>query len=71
MVRVVVVDDHDLVRSTVRKTIDRHPDIEVVGEADSGEAGLELVRTVNADVVIVDSAMPGWTARRRSGECSQ
>jgi hypothetical protein len=43
MVRVVMIDDNDLVRNTLRETIGRYRDIEVVGEADCGEAGLEVV----------------------------
>jgi DNA-binding NarL/FixJ family response regulator len=41
MVRVVMIDDNDLVRNTLRKTSDRYRDIEVVGEADCEEAGLK------------------------------
>jgi CheY-like chemotaxis protein len=58
-VRVVLTDDHDLVRSTIRKSIDRYPDIEVVGEAERGETGVEVVVRTLPDVVIVDCAMPG------------
>lgn len=58
-VRIVVIDDHDVVRSTLRRSFERHSDIEVVGEAEGGEAGLEVVRVTNPDVVIVDAAMPG------------
>jgi two-component system nitrate/nitrite response regulator NarL len=48
--------DHDLVRNTIRTTIERYPDIAVVGEADCGEAGLEVAARTNPDVVIVDTA---------------
>ena len=64
MIRVVVIDDHDLVRSTLRRSFERHPDIEVVGEADGGEAGLEVVRVTKPDVVIVDGDMPGMNGGR-------
>lgn len=57
-VRVVLVDDQELVRTGFRLVLRREPEIEVVGEADDGAAAIELLRTVQADVVIMDVRMP-------------
>ena len=59
MIKVVLVDDHDLVRSGLRLMLSAEADIDVVGEADSGEAALELLRGRDVDVVLMDISMPG------------
>ncbi|TDD25293.1 response regulator [Nonomuraea diastatica] len=58
MIRVVLVDDQELVRVGFRMVLDVEPDIEVVGEAGDGETAVELLRAVAADVVLVDIRMP-------------
>jgi len=58
-VRVVLVDDHELMRQGIRTILSAQPDIEVVGEAGSGEQALELVPQVEPDVVCMDVEMPG------------
>ncbi|WP_043619131.1 response regulator transcription factor [Nonomuraea candida] len=68
MIRVVLVDDQELVRAGFRMILDERPDIEVVGEAADGAAALELLSTVAADVVLMDVRMPrmdGVEATRR------
>ncbi len=57
-IRVVLVDDHSLVRRAVREAVSV-ADIEVVGEADSGEAALELVPRLRPDVLLLDIGLPG------------
>jgi two-component system NarL family response regulator len=57
MLRVVLVDDHELLRQGLRAILEREEDVEVVGEAASGRAALELARTLAPDVVIMDVAM--------------
>jgi DNA-binding NarL/FixJ family response regulator len=59
MIRVVVADDQALIRGGFRALLDAEPDIEVVGEAATGEAALELVRRGHPDVVLMDIRMPG------------
>jgi DNA-binding NarL/FixJ family response regulator len=59
IIRVIVVDDHTLVREGLRVLLQEAPDIGVVGEAESGVAALELVRRVMPDVVLLDLDMPG------------
>ncbi|WP_448614771.1 response regulator [Modestobacter sp. URMC 112] len=58
-VRVVLVDDQQLVRAGFRMVIDSQPDLTVVGEAGDGDAAVELVRRTPADVVLMDVRMPG------------
>ena len=57
-IRVVVVDDHRLVRSGICKVLSVEPDIAVVGEAADGQAAVELAASVQPDVVLMDIQMP-------------
>ena len=58
-IRVFMVDDHALVRAGMRMILSGETDIEVVGEADSGEAALPLIRKLKPDVVLCDLHLPG------------
>jgi len=73
MLRVVLVDDHELMRQGLRSILEREEEVEVVGEAASGVSALELARTLAPDVVIMDVAMQdlnGIEATRRiRAEC--
>ena len=67
-IRVLIVDDHAVVRSGLRTILDTEPDIEVVGEAGDGHAALELAQELLPDVVLMDINMGDWdgvTATRR------
>ena len=57
--RVVLADDHDVVRAGLRAILDRLPGVEVVGEAQDGRAALGLARDLSPDVVLMDVQMPG------------
>ena len=57
MIRVVLADDHALVRAGIRSLLNAMRDVEVVGEAASGEEALELARREHPDVVLMDIAM--------------
>jgi DNA-binding NarL/FixJ family response regulator len=59
VLRVVVVDDHALLRDGTRRILEAHPDLQVVGETDSGEVALALVNQLHPDVVLMDIALPG------------
>lgn len=58
-IRVVVVDDQDLVRAGFRLMLDGEDDLAVVGEAGTGEAAIEVVRRLRPDVTLMDVRMPG------------
>lgn len=59
MIRVLVVDDHPVVRRGLRALLDTLDGIEVVGEAGDGETAVVLVQQVGPDVVLMDLHMPG------------
>ncbi len=58
MIRVVIVDDHAIVRAGLRQFLDEQSDLEVVGEAANGREALDLVRKGGIDVIIMDLSMP-------------
>jgi len=58
MIKVLVVDDHDLVRMGISRMLADDAEIEVIGEADSGEAAIRMVKALNPDVVLLDVNMP-------------
>ncbi len=65
--RLLIVDDHDLVRESTQLMLEGAPDLEVVGEAVNGRHALELCRQLHPDLVLMDVRMPemdGLTATR-------
>ncbi len=58
-IRILIVDDHHLVREGLRMLIGTEPGMEVVGEAPNGFEALEKARLLNPDIVLVDLVMPG------------
>lgn len=58
-IRVLIADDHTIVRSGVRLLLEAESDIEVVGEAIDGEQAVSLTESLLPDVVLIDIAMPG------------
>ncbi|MCO6450899.1 MAG: response regulator transcription factor [Caldilineales bacterium] len=73
--RLFLVDDHDIVRAGLRMLFLAEPDMEIVGEAASGEAALAKVPELRPDVVIMDVAMPGMSGieatRRIKAACPE
>jgi DNA-binding NarL/FixJ family response regulator len=57
-IRVLLVDDHPIVRAGLRALLDADLDLEVVGEADSGTTGISLARKLRPDVVLTDLLLP-------------
>ena len=60
-VRVMIVDDHDIVRAGIRVLLDDQPDMAVVGEASDGREAVEMAGSMKPDVVLMDISMPGMT----------
>ena len=58
-IRVLVAEDHPLVREGVIRALERDPGIEVIGEADNGITAMELARQLKPDVMVLDLRMPG------------
>ena len=71
LIRVVIVDDHPLIRTGLTALLDGLADIDVVGEAANGEQAVEVVAARRPDVVLMDLSMPGTdgvaATRRRAG----
>jgi two-component system, NarL family, invasion response regulator UvrY len=68
LIKVLIVDDHALVRMGIRRLLDDLPDMDVVAEAENGEEALVLVKSHKPDVVLLDMKMPGidgWEVTRR------
>lgn len=57
--RIVLIDDHILIRSGLRKLLESQSGLQVVGEADDGRAGVELARQLSPDIILIDISMPG------------
>lgn len=59
MINVIVADDHPVVRSGIVRILDADTEIRTVGEAESGTRAIELVKTLDCDVLVLDISMPG------------
>lgn len=59
MIRIVIVDDHDLVRAGVRAILEQDPQFQVVGETGDGQDAIRMVTTLVPDVVLMDVNLPG------------
>ena len=60
-IRILLADDHALIRAGIRSLLEQQPDMEVVGEAANGQEAMDRVCELRPDVVIMDIAMPGTT----------
>ena len=58
MIRVLVADDHPLIRQSIRSVLEKADDIEIVGEAVDGLEAVELAQRLTPDVIVMDISMP-------------
>ncbi|MCX2948651.1 response regulator [Lentzea sp. NEAU-D7] len=70
-VRILLADDHALVRRGVRMILDNEPDLEVVGEAGDGAEAISMARREKPDLAILDIAMPRLTGLQAARELSR
>jgi DNA-binding NarL/FixJ family response regulator len=59
VIRLLIVDDQSLIRQGLKALLELEPDIQIVGEADSGQKAVELAHTLAPEVVLMDMRMPG------------
>ena len=69
MIRIIVVDDHQLVRTGTRRLLEDVPGLKVIADAGSGEEAVELVRELKPDVVLMDIQMPGIGGLEATRRC--
>lgn len=61
VIKIIIADDHEIVRAGLKQIIAGHSDMEVADEASSGQELLEKVRKQDFDVILLDIQMPGWS----------
>lgn len=59
MIRILLVDDHAILREGLKALLSYYPDVEVVGEAEDGTQAIDCVERLSPDIVLMDIAMPG------------
>ena len=69
--RILIADDHPIVRSGVRKVLDAKPDLEVVAEAEDGAEAVEKALRDDVDLVILDVSMPRMTGIQAAAELNK
>ena len=62
MIRVLIADDQELIRESLKIVLSAYPDIEVVGAVSDGTEVLETLPTSKPDVILMDIRMPKWMA---------
>lgn len=69
--RIMLVEDHEIVREGVRALVNAQPDMEVVGEAGDGRAAIRLAQELLPDVLVMDISMPGMNGLRATERLKQ
>jgi DNA-binding NarL/FixJ family response regulator len=59
MIRIIIVDDHPVVRRGLKQILQEESDVKVVGEAESAQEALKIIRTIDCDAVVLDISLPG------------
>jgi len=70
-IRILLVEDHILVRAGIKTLLDDLPHTEVVAEADNGREALTLLETIQPDVILMDIAMPGLNGLETTGQITK
>ena len=65
--RILIADDHDIIRAGIRSVLEAHPQFAVVAEAGSGAQAVELARLHHPDLIIMDVSMPGMDGIEAAG----
>ncbi len=68
--RILLADDHELVRSGLKMVLDSQPDLEVVAEASDGEEALKIAISAEIDLAVLDVSMPRLTGLAGRGRAS-
>ncbi len=66
---ILLIDDHPMLRTGVKQLISMATDITVVGEAGSGEQGIEMAESLDPDLILLDLNMPGMNGWKPSIAC--
>jgi DNA-binding NarL/FixJ family response regulator len=61
-ITVLIIDDHSVARAGIRSTIEKAPDMEVIGEAQNGDEAQRLIPELRPQVLLLDLKMPGLSA---------
>ena len=59
MIRIIIVDDHPVVRRGLKQILQEEPDVKVVGEAENAQEAFKIIRTIDCDAVVLDISLPG------------
>ncbi len=67
-IKIIIADDHGIVRQGLRSLLEKQPDMEIAGEAEDGRKAIELVRELKPDIVIMDITMPNLNGVGATGQ---
>ena len=70
-IRVLIADDHVIVREGLRALLEAQPDIEVVGEATNGEEAVDKTKELQPDIILMDITMPGLNGLEAARQVKQ
>ncbi|MBN2075679.1 MAG: response regulator transcription factor [Dehalococcoidales bacterium] len=70
-IRILLVDDHSVVRSGLGQMLDLEEDIKVVGEASNSEEALQMINIISPDIILMDIKMPGMDGVRLTKEIKE
>ena len=70
-VRIVIADDHEIVRQGVRRILEAHADWQICAEAENGEKAVALAERLNPDAIILDISMPVMSGLEAAREIAQ